>query len=526
MRPTLTLSVLLVAASLAPAATATAAFPGANGRIAFTCAGDVCTMDADGTDVARLTDAGATSTLNGAPAWSPDGRRIAFERYGPGPYGQGWAIHVMNADGSGQTRLIEGGRRPAWSPSGHGLVYECAPRALCDFFPASGRGKRVTEPPEPEYVADVSPAWSPDGTTIAFASGRPDVAFCPSDACQPGAAYKLHTVRADGSRLTRLPDGGDRTRFGNPNWAPDGRALAFEYQESCDGCGPGGPEDDPPPSLVGRMPYPSSSFDPDENAFAGQGIENHHPAWSPDGTKVAFASVHEGREGIHVVNVDGSGARRLGPGSEPDWQPLGADPPPPPPDSDGDGLPDPSDACPSDHGAESPNGCPAEKKPPPPPPPDDDGDGVPNADDRCPLHPAPTGDGCPGGEGCVRLASHDPAGCGPPGVALVTQRLTASRSGRVRLTITSSSEARLRGTARLTALPRRGLRRTRLAARGFRVSVGHPARVALRLRRAHRRLLARRRALRVLVTIRAANQGGASFSTTPILTLRAPAGRR
>ncbi len=109
-------------------------------------------MNAGGAGVRRLTRAPAIDT---APAWSRDGRRIAFAS---GRDGGEPEIYVMNADGSAQTRLTR----------------------------------------TPPFVADNTPTWSPDGRRIAFASNR------------AGAFnQEIYVMNADGSRvrrLTRSPD--------------------------------------------------------------------------------------------------------------------------------------------------------------------------------------------------------------------------------------------------------------------------------------------------------------------------------
>ena len=73
-------------------------------------------MNADGSDVTRLTDNPADDGFSGDPAWSPNGSRIAFvsERHGNDE------IYVMNADGSGLTNLTNNAAldtNPAWSPA-------------------------------------------------------------------------------------------------------------------------------------------------------------------------------------------------------------------------------------------------------------------------------------------------------------------------------------------------------------------------------------------------------------------------
>src|SRR5207247_1175602 len=86
------------------------------GTIAFVSARDgnqeIYVMNADGSGVSRLTNTPATDI---DPAWSPDGRRIAFASDGDGTH-RIYDIYVMNADGSGVTRLSDSGREPAWKP--------------------------------------------------------------------------------------------------------------------------------------------------------------------------------------------------------------------------------------------------------------------------------------------------------------------------------------------------------------------------------------------------------------------------
>src|SRR5439155_21699088 len=96
-----------------------AALPGNNGKIAFvsTRTGnyDIYTMNADGSGQTALTNDTAIDLF---PAWSPDGKKIAFDSTRGG--GSGGDIWTMDADGSGMTRVtaIGGVGKPTWSPDG------------------------------------------------------------------------------------------------------------------------------------------------------------------------------------------------------------------------------------------------------------------------------------------------------------------------------------------------------------------------------------------------------------------------
>ena len=104
--------------ALAPAAHAT--FPGANGKIAFVRSGDIWTMNADGTGQVNLTNDAA---VQGSPAWSPDGNKIAYDQAGPN---SSFTLWTMLADGSNRTQanvVFNQMVDPAWSPDGTRIVF-------------------------------------------------------------------------------------------------------------------------------------------------------------------------------------------------------------------------------------------------------------------------------------------------------------------------------------------------------------------------------------------------------------------
>ena len=148
---------------------AEAAFPGANGMIAF------AHYDGNGEEqiflldpkvsLTQLTDSGGSH-----PAWSPNGRRLAFSSSRDGDD----EIYVMNADGTDQTRLTNNPASdgaPAWSPDGAKIVFQSNRDGNREIYVMSANGSgqiRLTNNP----AADSNPAWSPDGSTIAFDSDR------------------------------------------------------------------------------------------------------------------------------------------------------------------------------------------------------------------------------------------------------------------------------------------------------------------------------------------------------------------
>ena len=127
-------------------------------------AGDIYLMDADGSNVRRLT---TDPALDWYPAWSPDGGRIAFVRGSDAA-----EIWVMNADGGDQRQLTHAGRqarRPTWSPDGSRIAFVDATRGSL-LIADVGSGS-ITVADEPTAGGDADPAWSPDGQLIAFTNG-------------------------------------------------------------------------------------------------------------------------------------------------------------------------------------------------------------------------------------------------------------------------------------------------------------------------------------------------------------------
>ena len=290
-------------------------------------------VNADGSGQRRVTP---RDVLVGAPAWSPDGRRIAFEGVRDGTTG----VYAVNADGSSSVRspaiwvatarLARSGHAPAWSPDGRTIAFFSGAKIY--LMNADGSEHRaLTTPLGPRKR---SLAWSPDGRKLAFLSQSGCGDFC----------FSLYVVGTDGSGLRDVTSelerrGPGRGPASDPAWSPDGRELAFVrlsaglgepiYVVSADGSGlrrlTRNPANDADPtwSPDGRKLAFVSDRDGNSEVYvmnadgSGQRSLTRNPAfdadptWSPDGRKLAFVSNRDGSYGVYVVNADGSGHRRV-----------------------------------------------------------------------------------------------------------------------------------------------------------------------------------------------------------------------
>jgi TolB protein len=244
-----------------------------SGRIAFDNFDDVWTIDADGTDLTRLTH---SPWPEFDPSWSPDGTQIAFrsERSGEPE------IWLMNGDGTGQRRLTAG-LSPAWSPDGSLIAF--SGREGLSLIRPDGTGRRVL----PHTEGGEYPSWSPDGSRIAFNSN----------------VIRQHTMyiaQADGSKIVDLSSVGEGWQV---DWSPDGRSILFTSHR-----------DHPDNYTDLYVMRPDGSAVRRLTHKVGQ-----TPAWSPDGDHIVFSA-----PGLFVMDPDGSNVIALptpglGETTLPDW---------------------------------------------------------------------------------------------------------------------------------------------------------------------------------------------------------------
>jgi Tol biopolymer transport system component/GH25 family lysozyme M1 (1,4-beta-N-acetylmuramidase) len=143
-----------------------------------------------------------------------------------------------------------------------------------------------------------APAWSPDGTALAFAN-----------CCDQGTdQLEVYIANASGTGTTRLTN--NTSRDGDPAWSPDAEQIAFVA--SRDG---------------NKEIYVMGVDGKGETNLTNDSSKDDSPSWSPDGSQIAFASKRAGNWDIWVMDSDGSGASQLtnnaAKDTDPDWSPDG-----------------------------------------------------------------------------------------------------------------------------------------------------------------------------------------------------------
>lgn len=201
----------MTAAVLATASPASAADTwSANVKITFISdrdgGGDVFVMNDDGSHPRNITPNG--SVLADGPAISPNGKRVAFTRFGLHDQ-EIWVVGTNGGHLKNLTKNDSEDYSPAWSPNGRKIAYACVgthSSNLCVINVKSGHVKKLTHGDE---FAIFSPSWSPDGKQIAVDS-----------------LDGIEVIAAKSGD----PQGGTFTG-GSPSWSPNGKSLDYYFYD-------------------------------------------------------------------------------------------------------------------------------------------------------------------------------------------------------------------------------------------------------------------------------------------------------
>jgi hypothetical protein len=247
----------------------------------------VTTADLD--SMQKLTWVGGTQDTE--PAVSPDGSTVAFVRKdGTDVPPSLWLIDIDGTHERQVTRAPADVQSPAWSPDGSLIAFTAADeptgRAVYTIHPDGSDLHRLVED---QMVVDV--AWSPEGTTLVYASG--------SETPHLDDLWLIRTDGSDRRLLTQTPDLEER----EPAWSPDGSTIAFVSDDGIREMPSGGGES--------QVVVPWSP---------GDGPVPARPAWSPDGADLTF--VREPSSVVYVLPVGATYPFAVVEGSSFAWQSI------------------------------------------------------------------------------------------------------------------------------------------------------------------------------------------------------------
>ncbi len=289
-----------------------------NGRIAFSsfrdspgeATGDIFSMNHDGSDVRNLTAQNKTED-DAQSDWAPDGRDIAYRIRKPGQT-TNFEVARMPADGKEHFRLTvtrdgEASSQPTWWPDRSRLLFRRSRPSASELWTMNTDGTNEVQVPNDPPGHQFYPSVSPDRSRFLFASVEPN-----------SMDRRIETQAVTGGPVTTLfdyPGAYDSA----PAWSPDGTKIAFESNLDIFGINPGNDME------IWVMDADGT----DAAMITSNTAHDEGPAWSPDGTMLAYSSgADNGHLDIKVMTAAGQHLRTLtayaGRDESPDWQPIPA----------------------------------------------------------------------------------------------------------------------------------------------------------------------------------------------------------
>jgi TolB protein len=249
---------------------------------------EIFIMDWDGANAEKVT---SHRSISLSPAWSPDGKRIAYTSYVVRS-----KTKMRNADmflyniQSGKRELIsfrQGLNSGAcFAPDNKTIFLTISQQGAPDLYKMSFDGTlqgKITN--GPNSAMNVEPAVSPDGSKVAFSSDR-------------SGRPMIYTMGADGSNVKRITFAG--VYNSTPAWSPDGKKIAFAGQS-----------EDHFDIFVMNADGTNMIRLTSAKKTNGKWSTNEDPSFSPDGRFVMYTSNRTGKNQIYISTVDGTEERRV-----------------------------------------------------------------------------------------------------------------------------------------------------------------------------------------------------------------------
>jgi Tol biopolymer transport system component len=293
----------------------------------------------------------ATSLMPGEPAAQTASTNGKIVYAGFDPETNRTHIYTMNPDGTGVTNLtgartdinwaprITYGDGPEWSPDGTKIsasgsslsdIGSCCSRNVYVMDADGTNVQRLTNTPSTTEGEDYEATWAPDGSWLAFTSTRSESPRDPDDPINDSDDREIYRMNADGTNEQQLTATTSRFSDEQPSVSPDGTKITFAsnrhwhdffadpdqldiyVMDAADG------------GNVQRLTFDANDTSPTLNLES----YSQDPAWSPDGTRIAYESTKSGNSDIWVMNANGTGesvnvSQHDAWDSDPAWSPDG-----------------------------------------------------------------------------------------------------------------------------------------------------------------------------------------------------------
>ncbi|MFZ4403458.1 MAG: translocation protein TolB [Pseudobdellovibrionaceae bacterium] len=249
---------------------------------------EIFVMDWDGSNVKQIS---SHSSIALSPAWSKDGRKIAYTAYVQKQKGKGRNADMLIYDTVTARRTLISYRQgmnsgASFSPDGQFIYLTISQGTSPDIYKMNLDGTIVAKLTSgPNAALNVEPAASPDGKYLAFSSDR---------AGRP----MIYTMNVDGSTVKRITFAGQFNS--SPAWSPDSKKLAFAGQS-----------DDHFDIFVMNVDGSNMIRLTSAKKSNGRWANNEDPSFSPDGRFVMYISNRTGKSQIYISTVDGNEERRV-----------------------------------------------------------------------------------------------------------------------------------------------------------------------------------------------------------------------